>query len=177
MIIGSFPIGKFSDPNRKHEIKGHEFEFFFGGERNLLWKLLSDTFETPLRKKEDIVKLLRSKKIGVGDVILSCVRNEGRASDKDLLQIEWNTQLIRDIRKMKVEHLYFTSKIVERWFYRLFPDAHDIEATTLISPSAQSVRGLGSREDFRSWRRKNPQTPAYFFILESYKKAFLPSLD
>lgn len=177
MIIGSFPIGKFSDPSRRHEIRPHEFDFFFGGERNLLWKLLGDTFGAELRTKDAIVKLLTEKKIGVGDVVRSCVRNEGRASDKDLLEIEWNTDLIRDIRKKNIELLYFTSKTVERWFYRLFPEARDIQAITLISPSAQSVRALGSRSDFRDWRRKHPHTPAYAFILKTYKKAFLGAQD
>lgn len=177
MIIGSFPIGKFSDPSRRHEIKEHEFEFFFGGERNLLWRLLGDTFGVKLAKKEDIIRLLTREKIGIGDVIHSCVRKDGRASDKDLLEIEWNTGLLDIIRNKKIEKVYFTSKTVERWFYRLFPEATDLRARTLISPSAQSVRALASRQDFRSWRKNNPQAKAYDFILKDYKKAFLAPLD
>lgn len=177
MIIGSFPIGKFSDPSRRHEIKEHEIDFFFGGEKNLLWKLLADTFHVKLTDKRAIESFLRKEKIGVGDVIRSCVRNEGRASDKDLLDIEWNSDLIHDLRKNRIERLYFTSKTVERWFFRLFPDAGDIETFTLISPSAQSARALGGDAEFKSWRRKNPQARAYDYILKSYKKAFLRSED
>ncbi len=58
LLIGSFPIGKFSDPSRKHEIKENEIEFFFGGEKNLLWRLIGDTFGVKLKSKKDIVKLL-----------------------------------------------------------------------------------------------------------------------
>ncbi len=173
MLIGSFPIGKFSDPSRKHEIKENEIRFFFGGEKNLLWKLIGDTFGVKLKTKKDIVRLLTEKHIGVGDVIRSCVRREGRASDKDLLDIEWNTELLNIIRKNKIRKLYFTSRGVEKWFYRLFPDARDIEAITLISPSAQSARGLGGSVSFKIWRKKNPLTPTYEFILKSYQKAFL----
>lgn len=177
LIIGSFPIGKFSDPRRKHEIKENEFEFFFGGEKNLLWRLIVDTFGVKLNSREEIVKLLTKEHIGVGDVIHSCVRREGRASDKDLLDIEWNTGLIDIIRKQKIEKLYFTSKGVERWFYRLFPEAREIKAVTLISPSAQSARGLGGTESFKKWRKNNPLTPTYQFILKSYQRAFLRSQD
>lgn len=173
MLIGSFPIGKFSDPARKHEIKASEFLFFFGGEKNLLWRLMGDTFGVELRTKKDIVKLLTREHIGVGDVIRSCVRREGRASDKDLLDIEWNTDLLAEIRTHNIEKLYFTSKGVERWFYRLFPGSRDIEAVTLISPSAQSARSLGRQEEFRIWRKENPELPVYQFILKSYQEAFL----
>lgn len=178
MLIGSFPIGKFSDPKRKHEIKSHEIEFFFGGEKNLLWKLLGDTFGVSMKDKNDIVTFLRKQKIGIGDVIRSCVRREGRASDKDLLEIEWNTELLAEIQKHRIEKLYFTSKGVERWFYRLFPDAREMfEGITLISPSAQSARGLGGSAEFKKWRNKNPREPAYQFILNSYRDAFLRSQD
>ena len=33
MIIGSFPSGKFTNPQRRYEIKPQEFDFFFGGEK------------------------------------------------------------------------------------------------------------------------------------------------
>lgn len=173
LLIGSFPIGKFSNPARKNEIKKNEIEFFFGGEKNLLWRLIGDTFGVQLKTKKDIVKLLTEKHIGVGDVIHSCVRNNGRASDKDLLDIEWNTELLEVIRKNKIQKLYFTSRAVEKWFYRLFPDARDIPAVTLISPSAQSARGLGGSEGFQLWRKEYPMSPTYEFILKSYQRAFL----
>ncbi len=177
LLIGSFPIGKFSDPSRKNEIKENEIDFFFGGEKNLLWRLIGDTFGVKLKSKKDIVKLLTEKRIGVGDVISSCVRHEGRASDKDLLEIEWNTDLLKLIRKNKIQRLYFTSTGVEKWFYRLFPDARDIESFTLISPSAQSARALGGSEIFKEWRKKNPLTPTYQYILKTYQKAFLGRLN
>jgi G:T/U-mismatch repair DNA glycosylase len=178
MLIGSFPIAKFSDPTRKQEIKGHEIDFFFGGEKNLLWRLIGDTFGVKLKNRKDIVKLLTEKHIGVGDVIRSCVRREGRSSDKDLQDIEWNTELLGLIRKNRIRKLYFTSRGVEKWFYRLFPEARDLEAITLISPSAQSARALGGTESYKKWRRNNPLTPTYDFILKSYQKAFLePSIQ
>lgn len=171
MIIGSFPIGKFSNPKRRHEIKEGELEFYFGGKKNLLWRLLGDTFHLELTTKNAIVKFLKSQKLGIGDVISSCVRKDGKGSDKDLLEIEWNTNLIKDIERHRIKRLYFTSRGVEKWFFRLFPDAK-VEAITLISPSAQSARSLWSNPLFQIWRKKYPHAPTYQFILKSYQRAF-----
>ncbi len=171
MIIGSFPIGKFSHPGRKKEIKAHEIDFFFGGEKNLLWKLIGDTFGKKLRTKKDIMDLLKERHLGIGDVVKSCVRNNGGGSDKDLLLIEWNTELLSEIKKHKIRRVYFTGKGVEKWFQRLFPEA-DLEMITLISPSAQSARALGRRPEFQLWRKKNHDRPVYEFILKSYQIAF-----
>ena len=171
MIIGSFPIGKFSHPGRKNEIKPHEIDFFFGGEKNLLWRLMGDTFEKKLKTKDAIVELLREKKLGIGDVIRSCKRHNGGGSDKDLLEIEWNTDLLSEIHKHKIKRVYFTGKGVEKWFRKLFPESA-LEMVNLISPSAQSARALGRNPDFIAWRRKNPTLPVYDFVLISYKKVF-----
>lgn len=172
MIVGSFPIGKFTDPKRRKEIKSHEFDFFFGGEKNLLWKLLGAVFHHPVTSKEDIKNLLTKKKLAVGDVISSCRRKKGGASDSDLYDIEWNTDLIDVIRKHKIKKVYFTSKKVETWFERLFPESDDLTKITLISPSAQSVRSLVKRSDFKAWISVNTERPKFEYILQDYQQKF-----
>lgn len=172
MIVGTFPIGKFTDPKRKAEIKSHEFDFFFGGEKNLLWKLLGEVFEQSVKSKEDVKKLLEKKGIGVGDVILSCCRKNGSASDSDLFDIKWNMNLIKVIREHKISKIYFTSKKVETWFNKLFPETQDLIKITLISPSAQSVRSLSRRADYAAWLKKHPELPKYHYILDDYRRKF-----
>lgn len=172
MIIGSFPIGKFSDPKRRHEIKPHELDFFFGGEKNLLWKLLGNVFSMPVTTPDQVRKLLRAHKLGIGDVIRSCKRKKGGGSDSDLFDIEWNQELIEVIRKNKIKTLYFTSKKVEVWFNKLFKDTDDLKKVSLISPSGQSVRSLSRREDFKRWRTKNPQSSSFEFIQHDYHLKF-----
>ncbi len=172
MIIGTFTIGKFTDPKRKQEIKAHEFDFFFGGEKNLLWKLLGSVFNLPVKTREDIIKLLINNKLAIGDLILSCSRKNGGASDSDLYDIKWNEDLINVIRKNNISKLYFTSKKVENSFEKLFPDTDDLIKITLISPSAQSVRALTKRVDFSNWVKAHPSTPKFEFILLDYKRKF-----
>ena len=177
MIIGSFPIGKFSDPGRRHEIKPHEFNFFFGGERNLLWKLLSDCYGVKFHSREDIVRFLETEKIAIGDVIKSCRRRGGGASDKDLLEIEWNTGLMEVIRKNHISQIYFTSKQVERWFDALFNDTEGLERFLLPSPSGQAARSMARNEDYKRWKLTHSQKKMYDYLLEKYQIFFGPTAE
>lgn len=172
MIIGSFPIGKFTNPDRRSEIKSSEHDFFFGGEKNLLWRLLGEVFAMKVTTTSDIVRLLKKHHLAVGDVIRSCSRKNHGASDSDLYDIEWNQDLLSVISKNQIKKIYFTSKKVESWFERLFPDTHQLTKITLISPSAQSVRSLSRRSDYQAWLKKNPMAPKYDFILMDYKQKF-----
>lgn len=172
MIIGSFPIGKFTNPKKKSEIKPHEIDFFFGGEKNLLWKLLAECFEVELKTKRDIVNFLETEGIAIGDLILACRRKKESASDSALYKIDWNKNLLRQIKGHHIQKVFFTSRKVETWFKRLFPEAQGFERVTLISPSAQSVRSLSRNPDFKVWERKHPGEPKFNFILTDYRLKF-----
>lgn len=172
MLIGSFPIGKFSNPKRRNEIKPHEYDFYFGGEKNLLWKLLGATFGITITSKEDIVEMLEVHGLGIGDVIHSCKRKNGRGSDADLYDIEWNTDLLRIIDKHHIKLLFFTSKSVETWFKRLFPSTPHLKKISLITPSGQVLRTLHHREDFQKWVKKHPHERKIEFIKADYAKKF-----
>lgn len=172
MIIGSFPIGKFTHPGRRHEIKVHEMDFFFGGERNLLWKLIGHCFGTELKTREEVEKLLQRQGIAIGDVISSCRRKSGGASDSQLYDIIWNHELLEVLRKYNISRVYFTSKQVQKWFQRLFPDS-GVEEVLLISPSAQSVRSVVRMKGYREWKRLHPESTVQEFIYEFYSKIFL----
>jgi G:T/U-mismatch repair DNA glycosylase len=168
MFIGSFPIGKFTDPRRRGEIGPRDIDFFFGGERNLLWRLLGECFNCRLDSPTAIMEFLELKGIAVGDVIRSCRRKEGRASDVDLYDIQWNTELLQIIEAHHISQVYFTSRRVELWFNRLFPQ-HKFNSVCLISPSAQSVRGLTRQSDYQEWKRQHPEGRGYDYILQRYK--------
>ncbi|MFP5384915.1 MAG: hypothetical protein ACLGHN_02465 [Bacteriovoracia bacterium] len=172
MIIGSFPIGKFSDPSRKHEIKKHEFDFFFGGEKNLLWKILAEIYDVKFNNSEDIRSFLQKKGIALGDVIISCRRKNGGGSDSDLYDIQWNKDLLNHIDRHGIKTIFFTSKKVKDWFNKLFPESQHLEKVTLISPSGQSVRSLYRRDDYQEWIAKYPHKSKYDFIVADYRQKF-----
>lgn len=172
MIIGSFPIGKFTDPKRRGEIKDSEIDFFFGGERNLLWKILSEVFGRSLKTKKEIQDFLIQEKLGIGDVIKSCVRREGSASDSDLKEIEWNHALIDQIIQKEIKKVYFTSRQVEKWFKQLSPPLKGIGFVTLLSPSGQTARSIVRRDDYQEWLKMNPQKATFEYLVQRYKESF-----
>lgn len=169
MIIGSFPIGKFTDPKRRHEIKPHEFDFFFGGEKNLLWKLISHVNKKNVTTLKELKELLEQSGLAIGDVIKSCRRVEGSASDSALYDIMWNLGLLAIIKRYGIKKIYFTSKKVESWFNKLFPD-HGLESITLPSPSAQSARGLVRNPNYLKWKLKHPHKRTLDYLKEHYEK-------
>ena len=172
MIIGSFPIAKFSNPKRSLEIKPHEFNFYFGGEKNLLWKLLAHARKKEIHHVSDIVQMLEEMELGIGDVIKSCRRKDGGASDSDLYDIEFNHELIEKIRTYKIKTLYFTSRKVENWFNKLFPESEDLIKISLISPSAQTLRALVRNPLYLKWKEKHPLKKPMDFLYADYVRIF-----
>lgn len=154
LIIGSFPIGKFTDPKRRHEIKEHEIDFYYGGECNHLWKILAQIFDRDLSSKEKIIAFLEDEKISMGDVIKSCRRKNGGASDSDLFDIEWNKDLHDIILKNHFKRLYFTSKKVYHWYLKHIAkeigSKEGVEEIVLPSPSGSGVRTIPAlvRDEF-----------------------------
>lgn len=172
MLIGSFPIGKFTNPQRRAEIRPHEVDFFFGGERNFLWKILAEVFERPLRNREEIIAFLMDQKMGIGDLVASCVRENGRASDVSLKEIEWNHSLLDVLLEHNIRRLYFTSRQVETWFKRLFPDFDTSECVCLLSPSGQTARSIVRMPSYREWLKTHPDGRPYEFLVKTYKDYF-----
>jgi G:T/U-mismatch repair DNA glycosylase len=171
MIIGSFPIGKFTDPTRRDEIKPHEFDFPFGGEKNLLWKLIGDVHGVRFQNTKELQEFLTQKQIAIGDVIKSCRRIDGGASDSDLKDIEWNQELLSVINRHHILTLLFTSKQVRKWFNKLFPE-HGLTEILLHSPSAQSARSIVRLPEYKTWKENNPDGRTYQFLLNEYKGTF-----
>lgn len=154
IIIGNFPIGKFSNPKRSHERKESEMDFYYGGSANRLWHLIGTCFNEDLTSKEKITKFLRKNEIGMADIILSCRRIKGSALDSALYDKTYNIQIRDILRKRKIEELIFTSKHVYQEFRKyigLFPD---IKHTVLISPSPNAVRGLVKNQEFFGLKEK-----------------------
>lgn len=172
MIIGTFPIGKFTHPERRHEIRENEMDFFFGGQTNLLWKLLAAAFREDLSSPQTIKKFLKLKQMGIGDLIISCRRKNGSAADTDLFDIEWNVDLLKKIDHRGIKTVYFTGKKVEDWFQKLFPETSHLKKISLISPSAQIFRSLPKREDYQLWRKKFPDEPSLTFLVNDYREKF-----
>jgi G:T/U-mismatch repair DNA glycosylase len=173
MIMGSFPIGKFSNPKRRHEIKPHEIDFLFGGEGNQLWKLLGKSFDVTLDTKEKIIAFLEKERISIGDVIVSCRRKKGSGNDSDLYDIEWNPDLHDIIKKNKFKRIYFTSKSVYHWYVKHIGRVEGPEEIFLLSPSANGVRSIPRLKEYQEWEKTvDMEKKTSVFRELFYKKIF-----
>lgn len=141
LIVGSFPIAKFTDPKRKSEIDDKtEINFYYGGASNRLWRCLGEAFETELRTEGQIRNFLSAQNIGIGDVVQACRRLGGGSQDSDLKEKEWNHELLVAVRENKIQTLYFTSKKVAQWFESHIGDVANLQTFVLPSPSQSAVR-------------------------------------
>lgn len=173
LIVGSFPIAKFTNPKRKKEIKPHEIDFFFGGETNRLWVLLGKCFHLELDSKEKIINFLETHKISIADVISSCVRKNGRSNDSDLRDIEWNKKLHSMIKRYRFKKIYFTSKKVYQWYCSHIGRVEGPKEIILLSPSANGVRSLPRLKEFKEWEKTvNIEKKTSVFRELFYKKVF-----
>ena len=183
MIIGSFPIGKFTDEKRRHTIAENEIDFSYGGSRNHLWPLLGQAFNTDLNSKKKIKNFLSLKGIALGDVISSCIRKNGGASDGDLKDIVFNLELKSIIEKSEIKHLFFTSSKVKQWFESKIGCDKEVKKTMLISPSGSGLRRLSKEHEqlYENWRTKNKdQSKSSFrkwFYTQIFNEKNFPNID
>lgn len=172
LIVGNFPIGKFSNPERFHEQKSHEMDFYYGGATNKLWRLMSSVFNEDLTSIAKIKKFLTKEHLGLADILLSCRRVGGSALDTALYDKTYNTELAELIKKHQFDELYFTSKHVYSEFRKHIGKFPEIKHTILISPSPTAVRGLVKNREYLELLKKNPGMLVEEFRLLKYKQVF-----
>lgn len=172
LIVGNFPIGKFSNPDRFHERKPQEMDFYYGGATNKLWRLLSECFNVKLDSISNIKTFLKDHHFALADVLLSCRRVGGSALDTALYDKTYNTDLKDIIEKENFEELLFTSKHVYSQFRKHIGKFPHIKHTILISPSPTAVRGLVKNREYLELKSQNPELTIEEFRLMKYKQVF-----
>ncbi|MBC7711849.1 MAG: hypothetical protein H7177_00820 [Rhizobacter sp.] len=172
IIIGNFPIGKFTNPQRHHEKKENEIEFYYGGVTNKLWRLIGECFNLKLDSVRSIKSFLTEHHIAIADILLSCRRKNGSALDSALYDKTYNHELEKIIRKKNFSELIFTSKHVYQEFRKHIGKFPEIPHTILYSPSPNAVRGLVKNQEFLSMKRKDPDFSVNDYRLLKYKQVF-----
>lgn len=133
LIVGSFP-------GREHTQSAvPEGQWFYGARRNQFWKILEEVYGRALQSRAEKEALFRELRMGIVDVIRSCVRRENSNKDDNLEVVEYNKAEIEEILKRKsLKKVFFTSRFVEKEFKRLFPGFARTEV--LPSPSPRYSR-------------------------------------
>lgn len=133
LILGSFP------GREQTQMETDNDQWFYGAKRNQFWKIISSVYNTDLLCKEDKQQLFKKFGIGITDILLKVRRKNNSNLDDNLEIVEYNDKAIKTILdKSKIKSIFFTSKYVEKHFYKLFPDFKNAEY--LPSPSPRYAR-------------------------------------
>lgn len=165
LIIGSIPPQRFcmaDIPLQKGDV-----DFYYGSHKNQFWQLMARSFpDAPSLSYDNTPRavtqrkaLLRQYKIGITDIIASCIHQNGSASDSHLTAIQYKNLPKLLTQYPTIQTLLFTSLFVKKHVLRscnaayiaidtpkrhgqlLIADAA-YDAYTLYAPSGQALRSL-----------------------------------
>jgi len=147
LILGSFP-------GKDHTGPSSENEWFYASRRNQFWNIMRGVYNEPLISIEEKKNLFTKHGIAIADVFLKIRRTENNNQDSNLEIVAYNDKALNKILKEnKFDSIFFTSKLVEKHFLKLFPPVKNGEC--LPSPSPRYARmSLGEKIDF--YRKKLP---------------------
>jgi hypothetical protein len=146
LILGSLPPKRFTDIPQN--LEPDDIDFFYGSKDNSFWDLfcIAKINDFNWRQNpETLKKYLKDNEWLVSDIILKANRNGNGAADSNLLDIEWNIEIINELLELnEIETIYFTSKWVqEKFCTHIAPYINQIpKIVTLISPSRYGLMSL-----------------------------------
>ncbi|MEW7279474.1 uracil-DNA glycosylase family protein [Aquimarina sp. 2201CG1-2-11] len=199
LIVGTLPPPRFTT----RELNERDVDFCYGSSNGLLWPVLDRIFklnlkfETTQEAREQRIRFLTSRGIGVCDIVQSCEREKVDASDLGM-----QNSKLRDIigylhKYPKIDTLLFTggnSKNGPEYFFRKhlktyqkklevvsdeIPRIHQftlenrtVKTVSLTAPSGAANRAIGSLPLYKSLKNKNPNFNTLDFRVMQYKAFF-----
>lgn len=199
LIVGTLPPPRFTSG----ELKVDDVNFCYGSRDGQLWPILNEIFKLGLvyeTSEKAIVqrkKFLKSRKIGICDIVESAEREKIDASDIGMQNI-----ILRDVISYlkaypNVKTLLFTggnSKNGPEYFFRkhlkennlklevvssMVPRIHSfkiedrtIKTVSLIAPSGAANRAVGSLDAYKFLKDKNPKFNTIDFRVLQYAQYF-----
>ena len=148
LIVGSFP-GR--DVTKKSLEKD---DWFYGTKRNQFWDIISGVYDVELKTAADKKELFTTKGIAIADIILQARRNAVNNADTNLEVIAYNDAAIKKmLDRTSFQHIFFTSKFVERLFLKVFPETKN--GKCLPSPSPRYAR-MSKAEKIEIYKKMLP---------------------
>ena len=204
LIVGTLPPPRFS----KGDLKPRDVNFNYGSQDGLLWPALNEAFQLNLdfeptdRAIAQRREFLRSRGIGICDIVDQCVRHKIDASDLGMTDV-----VLRDIIGVLQKHEHITTLLFtggntkngpEYFFRRLLkttglqlklmnsevPKIHQltlpmlngatriVTTISLTSPSGAANRSIGSMASYKTLKKKNPEFNTFDFRVEQYRRFF-----
>jgi hypothetical protein len=186
-------------------IHPHDHEMFlvsfFYGNKLSIWKILNEAFPGELGQPislPGITAFLRKYQIAISDTICECNRKKPTALDSDLIPTKLNYDLVEQIKKSRIEEIFFTSGFQTNNAFKLFYvdilkqeltkeirssrevilDSsffdRPIKLTVLYSPAGTANVGLSKSKIYLENKRKYEysKTPVQAFKIDYYKTKF-----
>ncbi|WP_424001859.1 uracil-DNA glycosylase family protein [Maribacter sp. IgM3_T14_3] len=201
LIVGTLPPPRFTTK----ELKEGDVDFCYGSRDGQLWPILDSIFnlnlkfETSADAIEQRKDFLRTRKIGVCDIVASAEREKIDASDIGMQNIVLRNVLSYLEKYTKVHTILFTggnSKNGPEYFFRKHLKEHAVSFTkisdevprihefthpitkkvirtvSLIAPSGAANRAVGSLKSYKVMKLKNPSFNTVDFRALQYKEYF-----
>ncbi|WP_026452663.1 uracil-DNA glycosylase family protein [Aequorivita capsosiphonis] len=201
LIVGTLPPPRFTTG----ELKIDDVDFCYGSRDGQLWKILDKIFRLDLKFEttaEAIAQrehFLKSRGIGVCDMVASAKRQKVDASDIGMRDVELRDLVAILQQNPKIDTLLFTggnSKNGPEYFFRrnlkeynlslklisnTVPRIHQFQLPTneriirtvsLIAPSGAANRAVGSLKAYKKMKAEFPEKTTIDFRVEQYKPFF-----
>lgn len=174
---------------------------FFYGNVTSLWNIFCEAFPDDLSQPltlGGILHFLKAKKISVSDTIRKCKRKNPTALDRDLIPIELNQQILKDIKNSSISEIFFTSGFGKNSAFSIFyvqilkqqitaeikkkrgiildrkHFGRPIKLTILYSPAGTANIGLSKSKLYLDAKHKftNSKRPVHDFKVQYYREKF-----
>jgi len=168
MIIGSFPVYAITESNpvgaAGHEIRMNwdqyaRTQFFYGSNHNFFWDRFHQShlgIPIPDYQVDSLSNLLAQNGFLISDCLLSACRNGYSSSDKDLIPIERNNELLDVLEE--------TRNLSMNLFNR------DFRIGFLFSPSPQGAINQGNVLEYTNYLQVNPGATYSEFVMVQWKQ-------
>ncbi|MCP9201382.1 uracil-DNA glycosylase family protein [Gramella sp. GC03-9] len=201
LIVGTLPPPRFT----KRKLREDDVDFCYGSGDGLLWKVLDRIFDLDLKFEntqeavEQRKEFLRSRGLGICDVVESSRREKVDASDLGMQKVELRDMIAILRKNPKVDTLLFTggnSKNGPEYFFRRYLKEHEeeirmklisktsprihqfildgraIKTVSLVAPSGAANISIGSSQLYKELKKKNPEFNTLDFRVLQYKEFF-----
>lgn len=199
LIVGTLPPPRFTTGDLLPE----DVDFCYGSKNGMLWPILDQIFDLGLvyENTAHAIKqrshFLKSRNIGVCDIVAAAKREKVDASDLGMQEVELRDLIGYLERFPQIQTLIFTggaSKNGPEYFFRKQLKEHDIKLTvsspkvprihqfqmgerfiktvSLTAPSGAANRAIGSMKSYKDQKLKDPQFSTFDFRIQQYRPFF-----
>ncbi|WP_370173716.1 uracil-DNA glycosylase family protein [Leeuwenhoekiella palythoae] len=199
LIVGTLPPPRFTTGDLLPE----DVDFCYGSKNGMLWPILDQIFDLGLVYEntahaiEQRSHFLKSRNIGVCDIVAAAKREKVDASDLGMQEVELRDLIGYLERFTQIHTLIFTggaSKNGPEYFFRKqlkkhllklkvvsseVPRIHQfqvgerfIKTVSLTAPSGAANRAIGSMKSYKEQKLKDPQFSTFDFRIQQYRPFF-----